>query len=54
MDLFQDMALLIEQQGDKLNSVEEQVKNANDYVESGTKAIARANKSQKKKRAHLK
>ena len=53
MDLFTDMSLLIEQQGEKLNSVEEQVKNANDYVESGTKAIARANKSQKKKRKYL-
>lgn len=53
MDLFQDMALLIEQQGEKLNSVEEQVKNATDYVESGTRAIARANKSQKKKRKYM-
>ena len=53
MDLFMDMSLLIEQQGDKLDSVEEQVKNANDYVESGTKAIARANKSQKKKRKYM-
>ena len=53
MDMFQDMALLIEQQGEKLNSVEEQVNKANDYVESGTKALASANKSQKSKRKYM-
>ena len=49
VDMFQDMALLIEQQGETLNSVEEQVNKANDYVESGTKALGRANKSTKNK-----
>jgi t-SNARE complex subunit (syntaxin) len=53
MDMFQDMALLIEQQGETLNSVEEQVNKANDYVESGTKALGRANKSQKSKRKYM-
>ena len=53
MDMFQDMALLIEQQGEKLNSVEEQVNRANDYVESGTRALSRANKSQKSKRKYM-
>jgi syntaxin 1B/2/3 len=53
MEMFQDMALLIEQQGEKLNSVEAQINKASDYVESGTKALGRANQSQKSKRKYM-
>jgi len=53
MEMFQDMALLIEQQGEKLNSVEQQINKASDYVESGTKALGRANQSQKSKRKYM-
>lgn len=45
--IFLDMAVLVEAQGEMLDNIENQVARAVDYVESGTTALVDAKKSQK-------
>lgn len=48
--IFMDMAVLVEAQGEMLDNIENQVARAVDYVESGTTALVYAKKSQKSSR----
>lgn len=48
--IFLDMAVLVEAQGEMLDNIENQVARAVDYVESGTTALVDAKKSQKSSR----
>ena len=53
LDMFQDMAALVELQGEKLQSIEDNMDNAVDYVEKGNKQLAKAVKYQKSKRKQM-
>ncbi|KAG8364605.1 hypothetical protein BUALT_Bualt18G0014600 [Buddleja alternifolia] len=48
--IYLDMAVLVEAQGDILDNIESQVTNAVDHVQSGTTALQNAKKLQKNKR----
>mmetsp|Transcript_668 Transcript_668/g.1938 ORF Transcript_668/g.1938 Transcript_668/m.1938 type:complete len:306 (+) Transcript_668:281-1198(+) len=48
--IFMDMAVLVEAQGEMLDNIENQVARAVDYVEAGTTALVDAKQSQKGKR----
>ncbi|KAL7102402.1 hypothetical protein ACP275_08G118100 [Erythranthe tilingii] len=48
--IYLDMAVLVEAQGDILDNIESQVSNAVDHVQSGTGALQNAKKLQKKSR----
>nr|KAJ0190534.1 hypothetical protein LSAT_V11C800441160 [Lactuca sativa] len=48
--IYLDMAVLVEAQGDLLDNIESQVTNAVDHVQSGTTALQTAKKLQKKSR----
>ncbi|KVI04185.1 Syntaxin, N-terminal [Cynara cardunculus var. scolymus] len=48
--IYLDMAVLVEAQGDLLDNIESQVTNAVDHVQSGTTALHTAKKLQKKSR----
>ncbi|XP_010914389.1 syntaxin-132 [Elaeis guineensis] len=48
--IFLDMAVLVEAQGDMLDNIESQVSSAVDHVQSGTTALQRAKKLQKNSR----
>ncbi|XP_010909353.1 syntaxin-132 [Elaeis guineensis] len=48
--IFLDMAVLVEAQGDMLDNIESQVSNAVDHVQSGTVALQKAKKLQKNSR----
>ncbi|OQR89631.1 syntaxin [Thraustotheca clavata] len=45
--MFLDLALLVEQQGEMLDQIEFQVKAASNYIESGNKEVTKAIQSQK-------
>ncbi|KAK4484849.1 hypothetical protein RD792_007449 [Penstemon davidsonii] len=48
--IYLDMAVLVEAQGDTLDNIESQVTNAVDHVQSGTTALQNAKKLQRKSR----
>ncbi|KAL5981190.1 hypothetical protein ACLOJK_029111 [Asimina triloba] len=48
--IFLDMAVLVEAQGDMLDNIESQVSSAVDHVQSGTTALQKAKKLQKSSR----
>lgn len=48
--IFMDMAVLVEAQGDMLDNIESHVSNAIDHVQSGTVALQKAKKLQKNSR----
>lgn len=48
--VFLDMAVLVEAQGEQLNNIEYNVANASNYVEHGTKQLYTAKKHQKRNR----
>jgi len=48
--VFLDMAVLVEAQGEQLNNIEYNVANASNYVEHGTKQLYTAKKHQKRSR----
>ncbi|KAM7498276.1 hypothetical protein LguiA_022690 [Lonicera macranthoides] len=48
--IYLDMAVLVEAQGDLLDNIESQVSNAVDHVQSGTTALQKAKKLQKSSR----
>lgn len=48
--IYLDMAVLVEAQGDLLDNIESQVSNAVDHVQSGTTALQKAKKLQKNSR----
>ena len=52
-DMFSDMLLLLEQQGETINGIDKQVDTAQDFVKSRNKALVRANCYQKKKRKYF-
>ncbi|CAK4825721.1 unnamed protein product [Aphanomyces euteiches] len=45
--MFLDLALLVEQQGEMLDQIEFQVKTASNYIDAGNKEVTKALKSQK-------
>ena len=53
LDMFQDMAALVELQGEKLTSIADNMENAVDYVAKGTKQVEKATKYQKSKRKQM-
>ncbi len=44
--IFLDMAVLVEAQGEKLDNIQKQVERGADYVQTGTEAIVDAKKIQ--------
>eukprot|EP00924_Labyrinthula_sp_SR-Ha-C_P004472 maker-scaffold_1-snap-gene-1.33-mRNA-1 protein AED:0.23 eAED:0.23 QI:42/1/1/1/0.33/0.25/4/60/310 len=46
--MFVDVALLVEQQGEMLNKIEYSVNHAEEYIEKGNKELVRANKVRRK------
>jgi len=51
--LFVDMAILVEAQGELINQIENNVQSARDYTEQGLKQVEAANKYQKKSRKKM-
>tara|TARA_B100000780_G_C20842033_1_gene334638 strand:+ start:312 stop:566 length:255 start_codon:yes stop_codon:yes gene_type:complete len=52
-DMFQDMAALLEMQGENLNSIEGNMDTAQNYVDRGITHLDKANQYQKKKRKQM-
>ena len=52
-DMFQDMAALLEMQGENLNSIEKNMDTAQNYVDRGITHLDKANQYQKKKRKQM-
>ncbi|XP_022774147.1 LOW QUALITY PROTEIN: syntaxin-112-like [Durio zibethinus] len=51
--VFLDMAVLVEAQGEKMDDIEENVANAGNYINGGTNSLYYANQMKKKKKAWL-
>lgn len=51
--VFLDMAVLVQSQGEKVNDIENQVNNARDYVHSGNKELGKAREHQRGSRKCL-
>ncbi|RHY26728.1 hypothetical protein DYB32_007344 [Aphanomyces invadans] len=51
--MFLDLALLVEQQGEMLDQIEFQVKTASNYIDAGNKEVTKALKSQKSMRKKM-
>lgn len=49
--VFLDMAVLVETQGEKIDDIEENVANASNYISGGTGSLYRANQMKRKKKA---
>ena len=52
-DMFQDMAALLEMQGENILSIEKNMDSAQDYVDRGIVHLNKATKIQKKKRKQM-
>jgi syntaxin 1B/2/3 len=52
-DMFQDMAALLEMQGENLNSIEKNIDQSQNYVDRGITHLDKANQYQKKKRQQM-
>jgi syntaxin 1B/2/3 len=52
-DMFQDMAALLELQGENINSIDKNMDSAQDYVDRGIVHLDKATKYQKKKRKQM-
>ncbi|VFQ71864.1 unnamed protein product [Cuscuta campestris] len=51
--VFLDMAMMVEAQGEQMNNIEQNVVNAGSYVKDGSKELDRAKKMKKKKKTLL-
>ena len=52
-DMFIDLNMLVERQGEQIDNIEFQVNMAGDYMEKGIKQLDSAKKSQKKSRKYI-
>ena len=53
LDMFKDLNMLVERQGEQIDNIEVQVNAAGDYMEKGIKQLDNAKKSQSKSRKYM-